>query len=1069
MSRLKKEQVEDVLELTSLQQGMLFEYLSNPRATSYTEQLYIEVAGNVDYEVFARSWDEVTKNNQMLRTCFRWEGLSNPVQIVLHVYSTAIQVIEARDDDHVELIKQMDKSTRFDLENVAFRVTLIRQSAQKYGILITNHHILYDGWSNSVIVQSFFTCYDKLKNGLSINLTPKTSFKEHLKLLKSQDEKIEEKFWQDYLAGYDSNLLTGDASAGSNEQSSAKYEYILEQALVNDLNEYSKANGITLATICYGAWALLLRKLIGSDDILFGTTASGRSVNINEIENLVGLFINVIPLRVAIDRNQKTTDFLKTLDQNLKSRKAHELNALSNIKKYSNNQHLNPLFDTLVTMENYPLEAHTGSVLGDLEIKGFSAEENTNYALDLGVSIYEGIRLDLLWSPRLFQEYVISALMNGYVNTLKHLILDAPIHQLEIVSPDQRKQLLQSFGQNKVDYPNPPTLLGPINRNANNFANNTALVFKSQKISYGELKEKYDQVAACLQTKQQDKLEVVGIYMETGIDRIVTMLGVLNAGAAYLPIGIGLPKDRLDFMLKDSNINRLIVSRAQLTSRPELYNPNNYELIVYEEVFEHKRINSSIPANTNEIAYVMYTSGSTGNPKGVVVKQSSVLNLIAWFNNEYKVTKTSRISHVTDYTFDPSVEDIFGTLTAGGTLYIIPEEMVIDISAMRSYFETNKLELINFVPTVLKDFLLSGPKIDALKTVISGGEKLDEPTKNSIIDLGYTLYNNYGPTEQTVDALYDKCEIDRPVSLGRPVANNQCLILDIDQKICPIGVFGEIHLAGVGLTPGYLNRPKLNKLSFPINPFDSAKRMFKTGDMGRWLPDGRVEFGDRRDFQVKIRGHRIELGEIEHALLRITDIYKAVVLAKKNQFQENYLVAFISYKNGKQRDFSSIKKDLAKSIPEYMIPDQCIELDQIPLTSNGKVDRKKLKKMPVASQYKEQQTVQNHLNKYEHQVEKIWRELLMKDTIDTSDNFFEVGGNSLLLIRLVEKIKKEFKAEIPATVFFQHTTIAAQAKYIKENKQPKQAPPTISVHDRKPESNKTKDRLKTLKRQRNAS
>ncbi|MCP4149582.1 MAG: amino acid adenylation domain-containing protein, partial [bacterium] len=539
---------------------------------------------------------------------------------------------------------------------------------------------------------------------------------------------------------------------------------------------------------------------------------------------------------------------------------------------------------------------------------------------------------------------------------------------------------------------------------------------------------------------------ITGMLMKRTPDMVIGILGILKAGSAYLPIAPAYPQERILYMLDDSRA-KLLLSHKNLAVCLEFdgkimnYEPERLE----DRPSSPVAIPGATRSRTGALAYVMYTSGSTGKPKGVMIEQGNVINLIDWFGRSFNIQKETRVLQMTDYTFDPSVEDIFGTLLYGGMLFLSTQEMIADRELFRQYIETHQIQIINYIPTILKDLLLPGKKLESLRVVISGGERLEDSLKDRLLEAGYRLYNHYGPTEITTDALTSECKPDQPVVLGKPIANYRAYIFDKRDRLSPVGIPGELCISGAGVARGYLNNPVQTAEHFVT--IDASRwgqrqgetretRIYKTGDLCRWLPDGNIEYLGRIDQQIKIRGHRIEPGEIENKLLAHHKVKETIVVALTGEIEpgsgsdtgDNYLCAYIVA--GQEFESQELREFLAQDLPDYMLPAFYITIENIPLTPNGKPDLAALPRPEIKSTG--DYTAPG--NEIETQMVNLWAEILDRpaETLGIDSNFFEKGGHSLKATMLAAKLHKVFDVEIPLTELFKYTTIREQADYMKK-------------------------------------
>ncbi len=556
------------------------------------------------------------------------------------------------------------------------------------------------------------------------------------------------------------------------------------------------------------------------------------------------------------------------------------------------------------------------------------------------------------------------------------------------------------------------------------------MVFENNFMTYGDLDQKSNQLAHYLKKHGAGPDKLVAVCIEPSLEMIIGFLGILKSGSAYVPISPGSPKERIVKVLEDCRPVGILSQESLLP----LFKENSAQIICLDkdrtEIEKQKKSRLSTQIKQTDLAYVIYTSGSTGKSKGVMIEHNSTINLLNWFNRCYKLGEDTKTLLLTDYTFDPSIEDIFGTLSAGGELHLISKESIMDIKKTRDYINTFKVTLINSVPSLLDKLLIGKNRLESLKTVISGGEKLNESRKNLLLKQGYTLYNNYGPTETTVDSLSLLCT-DKKVSLGTPIDNTRCYVVNRDLKLQPVGAPGELCISGDGLARGYLNDHALTAEKFVPNLFDpdNTSRLYRTGDLVRYLPDGNIEFLGRIGDQVKIRGYRIELGEIESILNQQDEIKECAVVFKHDTDQ---LAAYIvPTRNDTEIKIKEIRDRIRGMLPEYMTPSAYAVLDSLPLTANGKVDKENLpqpEQFLVASvEYAAPAT------ELEKTVVYAWSEVLGITEVGINDNFFDIGGNSLKVIELVNLLEKKTNQVIPLVSVFTYPTIMAFVKKLQED------------------------------------
>ncbi|UCH96478.1 MAG: AMP-binding protein, partial [Candidatus Aminicenantes bacterium] len=586
MKKLNKKNIEDILMLTPMQQGMLFHYLKEPGSDLYFEQLSLDIAGEIDLTCFEQAWNFVVETNEMLRTMFRWENLENPIQVVLKEHFLKPVYYDVSDEDHnkpeksLTQIKARDRNERFHLGEVPFRVTLCKIEKNRYELIVSNHHILYDGWSYGIILKEFFQAYHYLSNGEELVLPVKTKFKEFVKWIRNRDLEKEKTFWRDYLRSFDTLSQLSIKRSRKREEITTTYTKSCQLRfgvdLKGKLEDFVKNYSITLASLLYTAWGVLLQKYNNSNDVVFGTTVSGRSAKIEGIENMVGLFINTLPLRIQTEYNETTRDLLQRTDQTLRWREVVEHSSLPEIKKYCDMGNREELFDSIVIIENYPLDR--GLVRGnrDLSIDSYAMKEMTHYDLTLSIMAFDEIQLQVVYTGDLFADKSIERLCHHFRDIVETIIKDPDqlVADIEIVSEEEKNQLLFDFNNTKAGYPADQEIHELFEEQAGRTPDHIALVGHLHlegtrglapllsaplSISYQELNKKSEQLASSLKQKGVQTGTIVAIMVERSIEMVIGILGILKASAAYLPIDPDYPQDRIDYMLADSKAHMLLI------------------------------------------------------------------------------------------------------------------------------------------------------------------------------------------------------------------------------------------------------------------------------------------------------------------------------------------------------------------------------------------------------------------------------------------------------------------------------------------------------------------------------
>jgi len=933
-NKLDRNNIENFMSLTSLQHGILFHYISDELSTEYHEQLSLTIKGDIKIDLMQKAWNSVIENNEMLRTVFRWKGIDKPVQIVLKKHEVPIQYIDfsGEIDKHnlIENIKSKDLNNRIDITSETLRIYLCKLDENIHKMIISNHHILYDGWSNGIILKELMETYTCLYKSKDIKRVNKTKFSEFIKHINNLNKDEQKKYWSNYLYNLDNK---GDCFSCKEVGSYKEISYKIDDNKANIIIDFSKENKILLSAILYGAWGVLLQKLNSSNEALFGTTVSGRPDSIKTIDNMVGLFINTIPLRVKSDNNTAFINLIHELDLALTERKEFENSSLVDIKEYCGIRSDEKLFNSIVSIENYPIDLNVNKE-NVLAIEGFSIIEQTNYNMALEILTFDGIEFKFNFNSSSMDERIVNKL-GTYLERIIENLIDNPninIGNINILSEQERNQILYEFNDTKVDYPKDKTVHQLFEEQVERTPDNIAVVFEDKKLTYRELNERANSLARVLRNKGVKAETIVGIMVGRSLEMIIGIMGILKAGGAYLPIDPSYPKERIEYMLKDSD-SKVLLSENTLVENikfdGEIIDLFNKEFI-RNDLGNLGKINKS-----NDLAYVIYTSGTTGNPKGVMCEHKNVARLVK--NPNYiEFNDNDRILQTGSIVFDASIFEVWGALLNGLELYLAKNETIISPELLEEFVTKNNITILWLTSELFNQIAEENLKVfKDLRYLLVGGDILSPKYINLIRKecKNLKILNGYGPTENTTfsTTYLIKEEHSSNIPIGKPITNSKAYIVDKNQKLMPIGVYGELCVSGEGLARGYLNKPELTAEKFMDNPFEPGTTMYKTGDLARWLPDGNIEFVGRIDNQVKIRGFRIELGEIENRLLRHEDIKEVAVIAKENKEKEKYICAYVVSK--KEISELNIKSYLKESLPEYMVPSHFVQLEKMPLMS----------------------------------------------------------------------------------------------------------------------------------------
>jgi iturin family lipopeptide synthetase B len=868
MQKPGKKNIRDILALTSMQEGMLFHYLRDPDSETFFEQLSLQITGAIDVNYFVQAWEMVIKTNEMLRTLFRWESLNKPVQIILTKHKLQWEYYDLSDIDadeagkRQESIKLKDRGKKFDLRHVPFRVTLCKLSQDSHEMIVSNHHIIYDGWSSGIILKEFLTAYDHLvvnssklnKNFCAFPLVAegqaKKSFKDFITWVNAQDRNKQKESWENYLKGFESstgipikkrvrkNLVINDTKDD---------HFQVSKETKSKIENFVKTLKVTPSAILYTAWGLLLQVYNDCDDVVFGTTVSGRPAELQGIEETVGLFINTLPVRVRTYPGETISEPVRQINHDMQKMKPYENTSLPDIKQCSQLSKNGDLFDSLVVIENYPLDSRLGTCSSQLSIISYSMHETSNYDLTVGITMHEDIGITITYKKQLFDNETIVKFIRHFISILE-TIVDTPgkkIHEIEILSAEEKKQLLLDFNDTAPGYPQDNTILELFAEQVERTPDHVALIGQSAErkaqriernkerhapcamrcaLTYRELNEKSDQLAYLLKAKGVKPDAIVGFTTGRCIEMIIGIMGILKAGGAYLPIEPVLPEDRINYMLNDGKVN-FLVNNSKIFSDFVKY--KNIKVISIDNVINKNRPKDTTvhlhlqPVAVTSLAYIIYTSGSTGKPKGVMVEHSNLMAYVYAFYREFQIISTDTVLQQASFAFDTFIEEVFPVLLTGGKIAIPAKEEIVDIERLLKFICRHQVSILDCSPMLLNELNKRLMQTNTLKeltcvhTFISGGDALKGEYVDKITETG-RVYNTYGPTETTVCATYYRILPGTPsnVPLGRPISNYKVYILDRYHRLLPQGVPGELCVSGPGVTRGYLNNPQLTAEKF---------------------------------------------------------------------------------------------------------------------------------------------------------------------------------------------------------------------------------------------------------------
>ncbi len=1059
--------VEESYPLSPMQQGMLFHSLYARDSGVNIEQVVLTLHESLNALAFMLAWQRVVDRHAIMRSSFRWEGLDEPLQAVHSVAPLEWRredwrgFTESEQGERLESYLRDDRAREFTLnERTLNRVALFRTRNRCYKFVWTFHHAIVDGRSLVIILKEVFAYYNALGKSRTLEIPHSRPYRDYIEWLADQDLSVTESFWREALRGFTSPTLlaidrepdgVGPGVAAFAASRHKEQEITLAAPVTSRLRALAKGSEITLNTLVQGAWALMLSRYSGEEEVVFGATRRCRRSSLADADSIVGLFINTLPVRVTVSGERCLLPWLKEIRaQHVHLRKV-EHTPLVKIQEWSEVPKGRALFDSILIFEGYELNSFLQSLGEDWKSREFEIHEQPTYPMELSAWAGEELLFRLAYDSRRFDDDAIRSMLGGLATLLK-AIAENPYQRLAslpLLDDDERRRLLVEWNATGADYSSNSCIHHLFELQAERTPAATAVIFGGESLSYGRLNERANHLARRLRRLGVGPDVLVAVCMNRSLDMIVSLLATLKAGGAYLPLDPSYPADHLSVILQDAR------PRVVLTEKKSLDKLSKFETLVVpvnserEHTDRQDKRNLDVEVKADNLAYVIYTSGSTGTPKGVLIEHRSLVNFSQFAGSHYALGPGDRVLQFASISFDASAEEIYACLTRGATLVLRTEGMASSISSLLEKCGEWRITVLD-LPTAYWHEVADAIRSEELmlpvhlRLIIIGGESASAEKLRlwqKRVGKKVRLVNTYGPTEATVVTTVcdlTSCEESisnlKSVPIGRPVSNAQVYILDRHGQPVPVGIPGELCIGGAGLARGYLNRPELTSEKFIPNPFGDCKdgrlyksRLYKTGDLARYLPDGNIEFCGRADDQVKIHGFRIELGEIEAVIARNSIASSAVVLAREDAMGDKRLVAYVvpapHCAGVDPQEIAARLKDFLRSrLPHYMIPSTFIILESLPLSQNGKVNRRML---PAPHLQKETAggTYVKPRNPLEYQLVEVWEELFQIRPIGIRDSFFDLGGHSLLSVRMMDRVERLFGKKVPLATLFEGATI----------------------------------------------
>jgi amino acid adenylation domain-containing protein len=1042
--------IEDLYELSPMQQGMLFHTLYAPESEIYFEQLLCILCGKLNFPAFQQAWQQVVARHPVLRSSFYWEEIEKPLQMVSKQVELPWVELDWRNltadeqQQNLEDFLEGDRQKEFDLSQPPLmRFTIIQLGEKTYQFIWSHHHILFDGWSMQIVLKEVLALYEANQRSEHLRLLPARPYREYIDWLQQQDIAQAKNFWQQILQGFETpthfrvDKLTFDKSG--QQQTYDEKVFQLSKTVTDKLQYEARQHHLTLNNLVQGAWGLLLSRYSRESDVVFGATVSGRPPNLAGVDSMVGLLINTLPIRVQVTAKTELLPWLKHLQTQAFEQEQYAYYSLAEIQHLSDVPPGMPLFESLLVFENYPLDSAEQKNKNTLEISHLRCFERTNYPLTIVVNPESQLSGRIIYDTSRFEEQTIERMIGHFQTLLQGMAanLQQDISQLSLLSATEQEQVILQESQQKIDSIHYKCIHNLFEEQVEKTPNAVAVVYEKQNLTYRELNNRANQLAHYLQALGVKPEVRVGICVERSLLMVVGILAILKAGGAYVPLDPAYPSERLEFMLKDVQASILLTQTHLCEQLLPIHNQTVVNLDSdWEIIAQYKEDNLSNEVNPENLAYIIYTSGSTGTPKGTEVPHRSILGFMFGVDYIHLDAQQIWLQH-SSISWDALTLELWPPLLYGGRCILYPGKIPtpVGLSQIIQAQKVNILWLTSAFFNLIIDTIPQG--LSGVKQLLIGGESVSVPHVRRALELlpETQIINAYGPSECTVfTCCYpipkQLAENVHSIPIGKPIGDRTVYLLDRDLHRVPIGVPGEVYVGGVSVARGYLNQPTLTHEKFIPNPFIEGDTLYKTGDLVRRLPDGNLEFLGRIDTQVKIRGFRIELEEIEAVLNQHSDIKQVVAIVREDEPGNKYLVAYLLTTDNPPTA-STLRNFLKEKLPDYMIPAAFVFLEEFPLTPNGKINRRALP-APDASQRNLEVDFVAPRTPTEQELATIWAEVLKLKQVGIHDNFFELGGHSLLATQVISRLREAFCLDFPLRYLFENPTIAELAQKIIE-------------------------------------
>ncbi|MHC8406480.1 non-ribosomal peptide synthetase [Pseudomonas sp. TMB3-21] len=1055
--------IEDVYPLTPMQEGMLLHTLLEPGTGLYYMQDRYRINSELDPQRFAQAWQAVIARHEALRASFCWNVGEDMLQVIHKPGSTPIEyldwsaVVEGEQEPKLQTLLKSEREAGFDLLHQApFHLRLIKVGAARYWFIMSNHHILIDAWCRSLLMNDFFEIYMALGEGRDAQLPLSPRYRDYIGWLQRQSLTEARQWWKSNLQGFERTTPIPSDRPFLREHAGDSGGMIVGDRYTRldardgaQLRELAQAHQLTINTFAQAAWALVLRRLSGDRDVLFGVTVAGRPVDMPQMQRTVGLFINSIALRVKMpedDQPCSVREWLSgLLDSNMQLRE-YEYLPLVNIQENSELPKGQPLFDSLFVFENAPVEVSVLDRAQSLNATSDSGRTHTNFPLTAVCYPDDDLGLHLSYDQRYFDESTIERMLAEFKRLLLALVegFHGEMANLPLLGAEEQDFLLHGCNQSEHNYPLQRSYVALFEGQVARHPQRIAASCLDQQLTYFDLNQRSNRLGHALIAAGVGLDQPVALLAERNLDLLGMIIGSFKAGAGYLPLDPALPSQRLARIIDLSRTPLLVCTQAcheqAVALLDEFTCANRPKLLVWE-VIQASAValdNPGVYSGSDNLAYVIYTSGSTGLPKGVMVEQRGMLNNQLSKVPYLNLSETDVIAQTASQSFDISVWQFLAAPLFGARVDIVPNTIAHDPQGLLAHVCAQSITVLESVPSLIQGMLAQERmSLDGLRWMLPTGEAMPPELARQWLlrypDIG--LVNAYGPAECSDDVAFFRVDLASTrgsyLPIGTPTDNNRLYLLDGALELVPLGAVGELCVAGTGVGRGYVSDPLRTAQVFVPNPFGApGDRLYRSGDLARRRNDGVLEYVGRIDHQVKIRGYRIELGEIEARLHEQPEVREAVVGVQEGvngKHLVGYLVATESALNPDER-LERIKQRLRAELPEYMVPLHWLWLERMPRNANGKLDRKLLPVLEIGQL--QSQDYQAPRNELEQKLADIWAQVLKVDKVGVLDNFFELGGHSLLATQIASRVQKTLQRDVPLRAMFECSTVAELAAYI---------------------------------------